>query len=219
MAVAALAVCVVAVLAVAGFGVWRVTSGGSGANIGTLDPAQFPVCAREGHEVAEYLLSGRPESLDPDFASDRAQILREPQASRGGLIRADADQVIGNCDSSKEAAVQAQASASAAAAASASASASAVSLAAQFAAACTALGGTVTPVGDSPECDVSYPGYPDNLVPLNANGTMNQGNYDANKAGCAQGIQNAASSAQNGNPWSVLPVFHLDTGICIPREP
>jgi hypothetical protein len=122
---------------------------------------------------------------------------------------------MGNCDSQQGSAVQAQASASASAVAWVSASASAGSVAAQFAAGCAVVGGPV----NSGNCNVSYPGFPDQQVPLDAIGTMNQGNYDANKAGCAQGIQNAASSAPDGSPWSVLPVFHSDTGICIPGEP
>jgi hypothetical protein len=81
-----LALAALALLAIAACSGSRATSGGSGASIGTLDPAQFPACASQGREDARSLLKGLPESLDPNFASIRAQILQQPQASRDGLI-------------------------------------------------------------------------------------------------------------------------------------
>jgi len=203
-AVVALAVALVAVVAFSGLLVWRVRQGESGGSVGTLAPAQFRGCAREGREVAQYLLTGRPESLDSDLASTRAQILQEPKASRDGLIRADADQVISSCDAGADKAR-----------AIASASASAARLAAEFAAACTADGGTVrSTLAAGVGCYVSFPGHPNGEVPLNPNGTRNQGEYSANQAACASDSQEAQQDGQAGNPWLDLPAFDSETGVC-----
>lgn len=185
-------------------------SGGSTHSaIGTLTRATFPACAQEGFQVATYLLEGRPETLDPLYASLRAQILQEPKAARGGLIRAEADKIIEICDSQEQAQVEAQASASASAAASAT-------QANQFQAGCSAVGGTVVGSVYGPVCTVSYPGYPNQQVPLNSNGSMDQGDYAANEADCAADLQSEQIDARDGFPWASLPIFHSKTGVCTP---
>jgi hypothetical protein len=109
--------------------------------------------------------------------------------------------VIANCDASAEAAVHAEASAA--------------SLAAKFAAGCAAVGGTLgLNALFGPQCDVSYPGYPDHQVPLNANGTLDQEQASINQQNCATDLQDAELDAQEGSRWSVLPVYYPKTGVC-----
>lgn len=212
---AALSLLLLTGLVFVGCGLATSTSGNSQPAVGKLAPAEFPACAQQGLQVARYLLTGRPELLDPNYASVRAQILQAPKAAQGGLIRAEADHIIAICDSQEQAQMQAQASASA----SAQASASAASLEVQFANSCVALGGSVHSTPYGPSCDVNYPDFPDQQVPLNPNGTLNQGDAQAAKAQCATDLESERLDAQDGVPWAVLPQFHPNTGICTPGSP
>jgi hypothetical protein len=99
-AAATVAVCAVVGLAVAGCTTTTAgrNNGPSIAVLGKLTQSSYPVCAARGLHVAQYLLTGKAVSIDSAFGPIRASILKAPRASRNGLIRAQANQVIANCN-------------------------------------------------------------------------------------------------------------------------
>lgn len=198
-----------------------------------LVPAQHQQCADLGQLVNHYLATGDTNGnpqLDQDYATERAAILGQPSASRAALARADADNVIQECDktlSDQEAAAQAQAQAKAQAEAQAQARAQADAAAnAAYRSTCAQHGGAITttepsnsgyggtsadPAGEY--CMVTYHGTTWQ-VPITAAGAYDLGNVSDNKGDCDGDAKEARTSAQEGFPWSQLPVWHADTGLC-----
>jgi hypothetical protein len=211
----------------------------------SLVPAEHQQCASLGTLVEKYLETGNTAGypqLDQTYASERASILAEPQASQLGLARSDADTAIQQCDQNLDnqaaaaanAAQQRQAQANAAAAAQAQAQAQQQAQDAQNAAyrsTCKQHGGTIT--GTAPDqsgyngentdpageyCSVTYRGDTYQL-PMNSDGTWDSSSAASNKSDCDSDTQNAQSAAQDGVPWTQLPAWHAETGVCEPGSP
>lgn len=79
----------------------------------------------------------------------------------------------------------------------------------QFSAGCQKLGGQVS----APDsfCTVDYPGWPAQVIPLDSDGTLNQGDAEAAKAQCADA---KAGAEQDGATWADPPTYHPETGVC-----
>jgi hypothetical protein len=180
-----------------------------------LVPAEHQQCADLGRLVETYFLSGDTSGhheLDQDYASERAAILGQPSAARAGLARADADNVIQVCDKklSEQQAANAQATAAAQETARKEAG---------FRSGCTAHHGRVIQPMVSYRtiglnCVVDYPTASDQELALNDNGTFDQAQADNHKSDCAGSLHDAQTAATEGHPWSQLPVYHADTGVC-----
>jgi hypothetical protein len=208
-----------------------------------LVPAQHPECAHAGAAIEHYLVTGDTggdPSLDQNYASERASILGQPSASRAGLVRSDADNAIQTCDQQlteqAQAAAQARADAAAAqqqaqaAAAAAQQQAQADAAAnAKYRAACHQHGGAPTtdntitvwvhnadPAGE--HCYVTYNGN-GYEVPLNSDSSFDSNAAASNKSSCDGDTANAQSAAQAGVPWTQLPAYHADTGVCFEGSP
>lgn len=194
-----------------------------------------PSCAAEGRTLAEYLISGHGSpTLEQSYASKRSEILRAPNEARAGLARATADDYITECDAQiargQEYAAkvrqeerdgrQAKADAAVAQRAEDARSAEAKRVegerVAAYASTCAAHAGTVNGASD---CVVSYPGWNDQRVPMNRDGTFDTANANVNRQNCETDTADAASGAVDGHPWSRQPVYHEDTGVCVPGAP
>jgi hypothetical protein len=205
-----------------------------------LVPAVHQQCADLGALVQSYMLTGGTNGnpqLDQSYATARAEILRQPEAARAGLARADADDVIQACDKTysdqeNAAAAQrandqarAQAEADAAARAQAEQRANDASNA-LFRAGCRDHGGTATtnapddsgydaggpdPAGEY--CSVTYNGTTYG-VPFTESHTFSASSAAENKDLCAANTVSAQDAAVSASAWSQLPVFHADSGVC-----
>ncbi len=198
-----------------------------------LVTAQHQQCAGLGQLVEQYLMTGNANGnpqMDQNYASYRAAILSQPSASRAGLARANADDVIQSCDNNlNEQAAQAQGKAQAQMQQQAQARAqqqSETTANAAYRATCQQHGGTVTttmpassgydgenadPAGDY--CSITYRGTTYQL-PLTAGGGWDSSGVDENRGDCEGLIQDAQAAAQGGNPWSQQPIWHEGTGLC-----
>lgn len=68
-------------------------------------------------------------------------------------------------------------------------------------------------------CVVDYPGWPDQRVSIKRDGSWDTAAADSERADCDTQAADAATSAQDGQPWSVLPKYHNDTGVCARGTP
>ena len=152
--------------------------------------------------------------------------LQSGQLTQTSFVRAsvaDYNAKVASLDSEASQVAQATAAASASASAaaqaaeqaSAAASASAANaLTNEFEASCAARGGTY----DGENCLISYPGFSNQEMPLNPDGSMNQAQYQSNEQDCQIDSQDANMGSQEGFPWKIAPAFHQNTGICTPGE-
>jgi hypothetical protein len=196
-----------------------------------LVAAGHPECQQLGEAILKYLTTGdtsdEPE-IEQAYADTRASILAQPDEARDGVARARASDAITNCDDRLYAQAAAQAEAEAKAEAqeqadreaaerqrqqqeeeAAAAEAERQQLA-HFAQTCEAIGGEADGLG----CTVDYPGWPDMYVPMDENGELIAEDVAANRDDCATGLEDAQISSDEGYPWSELPVFHEDSGVC-----
>jgi hypothetical protein len=185
--------------------------GGSAAGTGDyqLIAAQHTDCQQPGQDVAHYLDTGDPTSYDPNWGTQRQQLLSLSGDSRALYIRQQADAVIQTCDaneSAQEAAAaqaqqQAQASASAAAQAQADAAARAAWVA-KVSATCARVGGAWDGV-----CHIAYRSPDDGSVYQYTVSFDSSGNITPS------GPQNATEcSTYFGS--GVKGYWHPDTDIC-----
>jgi hypothetical protein len=196
-----------------------------------LVAADHPECQQLGEAILQYLTTGdtsdEPE-IEQAYADTRAAILAQPQEARDGVARARASDAIASCDARlyEQAAAQAEAEAQAEAQEQADREAAerqrqqqeeeAAAAEAErqqlehFAQACEAVGGEAEGLG----CTVDYPGWPDMYVPMDDNGELIADDVAANREDCATGLEDAQISADEGYPWSELPQFHEDSGVC-----
>lgn len=191
-----------------------------------LVPALYPECAELGERVQQYLSSGDAggdAEVEQQLADDRAGILASPEEAQAGLIRARASDVIERCDQqrSDEDARQALAEQEAREqlerdAAEAAAAEREAAREAQFADSCTQLGGRIDAGG---WCLIDYPGWPDEVIPLLEDGRLDEEQAGYNEEDCALAAEDARLSAEEGYPWQELPVFHVDTGVCLFGSP
>jgi hypothetical protein len=170
---------------------------------------------------------GEPE-LERAYADTRAAILAQPEEGREGVARARASDAVDACDTrlGEQAAAEAEAQAQAEAQeqtdrdaaererqrqeeAAAEAEAERAQLE-KFSQACAAVGGEA----DGLSCTVDYPGWPDQYVPMDDSGNLIPGDVEANRQDCEIGLEDAQISADEGLPWSELPQFHEDSGVC-----
>ena len=194
-----------------------------------LLPAQHADCAAVGDAVLRYLLtgddSGHPQ-LDAKLGQDRADLVSRPQDAREPLARQVADLNITSCEQGHASQDAADASSAAAASSSsveaarqASQSAAQDRQRAAFGAACQRLGGTTHTGGwAGPYCTRRY-GDGDDTLPLQQDGTLDQGQAGDNRDTCAGLAQTARDNASVGAPWHVLPTFHANTGVCDTGSP
>lgn len=194
-------------------------------------------CQEFGSLVADYLLSGdsrgSPE-IEQQYARVRASILREVEEARAGLARAEANDAIDRCDqqlSEDEALAQQEAEAEeerqrqeAAAEADRESREEDQRRAEEaeqqqqqaFANGCAAHAGYVDGYGS---CVVDYPGWQSQLVALNPDGSFDEALAGYNRDECELQLQDAQRSAEEGFPRSELPIYHEDSGVCIPGTP
>ncbi|MCU1499718.1 MAG: hypothetical protein JWM47_3671 [Acidimicrobiales bacterium] len=201
-----------------------------------LIAAVHPECQQLGEAVLKYLATGDTSNepkIEQVYADARATILAQPLSSQAGLARARASDVIDACDLRVDEQAAAQADAEAQAEAQAAAeqraaeaerqrqeTAAAEEAAEQaradkFASACTAVGGQA----DAYWCTVDYPGWQDQYVPMAEDGTLIADDVASNRDDCATGLEDAQTSAAEGFPWTELPKFHEDTGVCTYGSP
>lgn len=187
-----------------------------------LVAAQHPQCADTGVLVYHYLITGDPQGhpeLDAQWAMQRAAIVKQPAELRGALARQQADGAIGLCDSSI--ALHDQIASQSAASQAAAASESARQLAVQqaeatrreaFSEACTALRGGQIMNGN---CVVDYPGFAQQIVPLDRDGHLDSTRAYFAKLTCESVTTNwRYDITHGGSPWHFPPQYHADTGIC-----
>jgi hypothetical protein len=175
-----------------------------------LIAAQHADCQQPGQDVAHYLDTGDPTSYDPNWGTQRQQVLSLSGDSRALYIRQQADAVIQTCDaneSAQEAAAaqaqqQAQASASAAAQAQADAAARAAWVA-KVSATCGRVGGT----WGGTVCRIAYRSPDDHAV------YQYTVSFDSNGNVTPSGAQNAAECLTYYGK-NVRGYWHSDTDIC-----
>jgi hypothetical protein len=185
-----------------------------------LVAADHVECQRLGEAILKYLISGDPSGepeIERAYADVRAAILAQPAEAREGVARARASDAIVMCDQRlDEQESQAQAEREKEERdrqrqEDADAAAEAERLRAErFAAGCAGVGGEV----DGLSCTVDYPGWPDMFVPLDDNGELIEEDVATNRADCANALEDARISAQDGYPWSELPQFYEESGVC-----
>ncbi len=78
--------------------------------------------------------------------------------------------------------------------------------------ACQSRGGHVSGGGT---CLVDYPGWSAQIVAVRADGSFDTAQAEMNRQDCDTATADAALSAQDGFPWSQLPEYHSDTGVCV----
>ena len=225
-------------MALAGCGAATASPGSSQSSVGPLAVAEHSQCATVGTEVADYLNSGTADNpsdqatLDTDYAQERASIDAQAQSAQDGLIRAQADEAIQNCDAQ----LDAQASAAAAQAAAAASSAAAAQQSAQAAAAeaavlaqeqdtCGHVGGTWA-TGVTDICAIDYKSPDDGQtynyqVDFDASGNIIPescaDDYFGTHTACAgaqETVQQAKAGCLNGSATGVKSYWHADTDIC-----
>ena len=180
------------VLVLAGCAPAGADSGGYGSLIG----ATYQVCGSQGRSLAEYLNTGSPESMDPQFGDQRQQVLSRSGEKRALLIRRITDAYIQQCDRQQtQAAQQAAQQSSAAAAASASASASTAEqqvITQYLQPTCKRVGGELSTSSGQPSCEnVSFYGtdgqqYRDGLATSGASLVPDSSHGDETSATPAQ---------------------------------
>jgi hypothetical protein len=198
------------VLWVAALAISGAACGGSSSADYQLIQANHPECLQAGLAIAHYLETGQPTSFDPDWGTQRQQVLSLNGESRALFIRQQADAVIQACDArlwEREAAAakaqqQARASASALAQAQADASARAAWVA-QVSATCKKVGGTWT----GGLCRIDYRSPDDGstyhyTVSFDASGTVTP-----------SGPRNADECATYYGS-NIKGYWHADTDIC-----
>jgi flagellar motor protein MotB len=86
------------------------------ASVPGLVMSSYSACNQEGEQVASYLETGQPTSMDPQYGSERQTVLETSSRSQQDLyIRQVADQVISTCaQQTEQAQAQQQAAAQAA---------------------------------------------------------------------------------------------------------
>ena len=215
------------------------SSSDSSASTGTSPPsgdagvigADHPQCQALGEAVLEYLTTGdtggEPE-MERAYADTRASILTQPEEAREGVARARASDAVDACDTrlAEQAAAEAEDWAQAEAQeqadreveerqrqrqedADAAAEEERIQLE-TFRHACAAVGGEA----DGLSCTVDYPGWPDQYVPMDDSGNLIPEDVEVNRQDCEIGLEDAQISADEGYPWSELPQFHEDSGVC-----
>ena len=85
-----------------------------------------------------------------------------------------------------------------------------------YALVCSQHNGYISEFGN---CVVDYPGWPSQRVTVNRDGTWNAYQAEINRGDCEVDTQDAALSALEGWPWTELPLYHPDTGVCTPGSP
>lgn len=68
-------------------------------------------------------------------------------------------------------------------------------------------------------CVVDYPGWSSQSVTIDPDGTWNAAQADINRGNCQIEMQNASAAAQGGRPWTKIPQYHPDTGVCVHGNP
>lgn len=180
-----------------------------------LKSAEYPECGQLGEQVQRYLETGEPTEFDQQLAETRAQILERPEDARPGLIRANANEVIGNCDerlSAEAATEEARAAAEKAALAETEEQSRRES---QFQEACRQRGGRAE-IGSFFTCWIDYPGWPDERVALNDDGSFDEEEAELERENCEIRKQDADAAREEGRPWSEEPRYYPETGICTP---
>jgi hypothetical protein len=71
---------------------------GSGGGYGTLVGASYHPCESQGKAVADYLNTGNPQSMDPQWGGQRQKVLSLSGQRQALFIRQTADQFIQQCD-------------------------------------------------------------------------------------------------------------------------
>jgi hypothetical protein len=184
------------------------------AIIATLNKATYTDCGQQAHQVAQYLVTGNPQSLDPQYLSVRTDVLRQPQGVQDAYIRQYVNQLVAQCDQTELAAIHAQQAAQQAAADRVAYEASCTQLGGSLA--LTDGGGLVLSVHDphiawtadaykAGQCIVTYyvTGIDQSLayvLPLASNGAFDPTEYVYNR-----------DVRCNGYP----ELFHADTGVCL----
>ena len=226
-------------MALAGCGTTAPASpGGTQSSVGPLAVAEHTQCATVGREVADYLNTGTADNpsdqatLDTNYAQERASIDAQAQSAQDGLIRAQADAAIQNCDAQLDAqasasSAQAAAAASSAAAAQQSAAAAAAEAAvlAHEQATCGHVGGTWA-IGINDTCNIDYKSPDDGQtyhyqVTFDASGNVIPescaDDYFGTHTACASAQetgQQAKTDCLNGSATGVKSYWHADTDIC-----
>ncbi len=199
-------------------------------DVGALIAAQHPGCGRAGGFIARYLITGDTRGypqIEQKFATTRSELLTRPKEARAGLARSQADDYITACDgveakkeadaqTARDEATQAAAAAQARAVDDAAATKAENARVALYASTCSAHAGHLL---TSDNCLVSYPGWADQIVPMNKNGTFDQSSADLNQQSCGVDTSDAQIDAQDGHPWSNPPHYYPDSGVCVPGNP
>jgi hypothetical protein len=182
--------------------------------LATLDKATYKDCGQQRDQVARYLATGAPTSLDSQYLEERTLVLRQPQGVQDAYIRQYVDQLVAQCDQAELAVIQAEQAAKQAASDRVPYGASCMRLRGSLAS--TDGGGLVASVRDphiaftadsykKGQCIVTY--YVAEigqsltyLIPLASNGSFDSKQYAYNSdVRCA------------GHPEA----FHSDTGVCV----
>jgi hypothetical protein len=126
---------------------------------GGLVTAKHAECSQSGKDLANYLATGSPTTLGPQWASTRSQILSHTKDAQPGLIRAQADAEITGCDHRLDQRATPQATAQARQPSPSNSGADALRLTASQAS-CQRVGGTWT----SGQCKIDYRSPSDGVV-------------------------------------------------------
>jgi len=85
-----------------------------------------------------------------------------------------------------------------------------------YAQACLQHNGYISSHGN---CLVDYPGWSSQPVTISPDGTWDTSRAEINRGNCEIAIQDAAMGLEQGRPWTIQPVYHEDTGVCIHGAP
>lgn len=191
-----------------------------------LASARHPECAERGSAVHRFLMTGDSNgdpTIEDRFGDDRSEVADQPPESLAPLAVAGANLAIAECDAAvdEEDLMAQQANAAAAQQQQAIDQANAwnafvAAAAANYAEGCRIHGGYLDDLG---ACAVDYPGWITEYVPLNPDGTLNRGVADSARGTCELYLEFAQRDAAQGFPWLRLPVYHPDSGVCVPGEP
>jgi len=72
----------------------------------TLDKTSYKDCAQQRDQIARYLLTGEPNSLDSQYLDERTQVLRQPQGVQDAYVRQYVNQFVAQCDQTELSAIQ-----------------------------------------------------------------------------------------------------------------
>jgi hypothetical protein len=150
--------------------------------LASLDKAVYADCGQLRDQAARYLVTGQPQSLDPQYLDERTSVLKQPQAVQDAYIRQYVNQLVAGCDGAELARIQLAAYASACISRGGSIAQHEGANGGIF----SESGGNLTypPGWRAGQCVVTYHfnGYsPTYVLPLSADGSVNTREYDNNR--------------------------------------